>query len=269
VVRKLILNQVKSKEKILKLQNKSSKSNGAISTVSVSLMEESAGDGLQNISQEDTALPFLKILSKLSPELDTVQGAEPGMLYNSVSGELYSSGLHVVPCHYEKKFIEWAPRGTGNGSPVNQYSASSNILSKTHKKPGDWRDYLDSGNYIETCAQHYVMLVEQRQPALIVMKSTQLKKSRKWNSMIMTTSIPNSKGVMFQPASYSHVYSLASEKESNDKGQWYGWEIGKVGLIEDESLFMQCKTFAQSVSKGEVEVKHTEDNAVKTSDIPF
>jgi hypothetical protein len=87
--------------------------------------------------------------------------------------------------------------------------------------------------------------------------------------MIMTTSIPNSKGVMFQPASYSHVYSLASEKESNDKGQWYGWEIGKVGLIEDESLFMQCKTFAQSVSKGEVEVKHTEDNAVKTSDIPF
>jgi hypothetical protein len=252
----------------VKLQPKQ-KANGAIATVDVSLFEESAGDGLQNISQEDTALPFLKILSQLSPELESVEDARAGMLYNTVSGQLYKSGVHVVPCHYEKKYIEWAPRGTGNGSPVNQYSASSNILAKTSKKAGDWRDYLPNGNYIEACAQHYVMLVEERQPALIVMKSTQLKKSRKWNSMIMTTSIPNSKGVMFQPPSYSHVYSLATEKESNDKGQWYGWEIGKVGLIEDQSLFILCKNFAESISKGEVEVKHTEDNPVKTSDIPF
>ena len=49
----------------MKLQPKQ-KANGAIATVDVSLFEESAGDGLQNISQEDTALPFLKILSQLS-----------------------------------------------------------------------------------------------------------------------------------------------------------------------------------------------------------
>ena len=261
----------------MKLQTPKKNQNGAIATVDVSLFEQSAGDGLQNIATEDTALPFLKLLSKMSPEVDSVEGAQPGMMYNSVSGQLYEDSLHVVPCHYEKKYIEWAPRGTGNGSPVNTYGASSNILSKTVKKPGDWRDYLDNGNYIEACAHHYVMLVGERQPALIVMKSTQLKKSRKWNSMIMTTSIPNSKGVMFQPPSYSHIYSLASEKESNDKGTWFGWEIGKVGLIEDQSLFLMCKEFSESISKGEVEVKHTEDtsvmNPVKTTspigDIPF
>ena len=46
--------------------------------------------GAQNISQEDLALPFLKILGQLSPEVNKrdgkyVEGAEPGKIINTVT----------------------------------------------------------------------------------------------------------------------------------------------------------------------------------------
>ena len=57
------------------------------------VFEEDAAKGLGNIGQQDLALPFLKILGQLSPEVNKRdgkygEGAEPGMIFNSVSGEL-------------------------------------------------------------------------------------------------------------------------------------------------------------------------------------
>ena len=52
--------------------------------------------GAQNISQEDLALPFLKILGQLSPEVNKrdgkyVEGAEPGKIINTVTNQLYDT----------------------------------------------------------------------------------------------------------------------------------------------------------------------------------
>ena len=70
---------------------------------------------------------------------------------------------------------------------MNIFPATSDILSKTHKEPGDNKDYLENGNYVETTANHYVLVLNNGrvpEPALVSMKSTQLRKSRKWNSMM-------------------------------------------------------------------------------------
>ena len=157
-----------------------------------SMFEEDAHIGTENMSQEDLALPFLKVLSQLSPELESIEGAKAGMILNTVSSKIYdgTKGLLVLPCHYDRRFIEWQPRGQGTGAPVMVYPSTSDIMSKTFRKAGDSKDYLESGNYIENTAQHYVLVIDENnstQPALIVMKSTQLKKSRKWNSMVMST----------------------------------------------------------------------------------
>ena len=71
--------------------------------------EQDAGQGLGKLGQEDLALPFLKILGQLSPEVNKrdgkyVEGAEPGMIFNSVSGEVrtpdLAQGQHIaVPCY--------------------------------------------------------------------------------------------------------------------------------------------------------------------------
>jgi hypothetical protein len=225
-------------------------------------LEADAGQGSEMVGQDDLALPFLKVLSQLSPEIESVEGAKAGMIYDTVSGKVYDGqkGVVVVPAYYERKFIEWAPRGSGNGAPINIYSATSNILEKTFKKPGDSKDYLDTGNYVEATAQHYVIVSDDEgtRPALIVMKSTQLKKSRKWNSMIMSVKLLNKEGKPFNPASFAFAYRLFTSKESNDKGTWYGWEVERIGLAE-ANVYAEAKAFSQAIRAGQVQVKHTED----------
>ena len=96
-------------------QEISKKANGALSVISFA---EDADQGLGNLGHEDLALPFLKILGQLSPEVNKrdgkyVQGAEPGMIYNSVTNELFDGekGVEVIPCHYKLEYIEWKDRG--------------------------------------------------------------------------------------------------------------------------------------------------------------
>jgi hypothetical protein len=90
------------------------------------------------------------------------------------------------------------------------------------------------------------------------MKSTQLKISRKWNSMMSGIKM-NGKNGMFTPASFSHIYKLKTTQMSNDKGTWFGWEVSKVGPITDGSLYDQAKSFSENISKGSVKAKHGED----------
>ena len=98
-------------------------SNGIV-TFDASIFEQDAGKGLENMGQDDLALPFLKVLSRQDPTLDDLEGAKAGDILNTVSNQVYSgkTGIRVIPCHYQRRFVEWAPRGSGSGAPLNIYT---------------------------------------------------------------------------------------------------------------------------------------------------
>lgn len=236
-------------------------------------LETDAAAGFGAMTQEDYALPFLRLLTSTSPEVGEVDGALPGMFLNSVTGELYDGkkGISVIPCAYLRQYIEWTPRGQGTGAPVQVYPATSDVLSRTHKEPGEYKDYLDNGNYVENTANYYIMIVDESgvpNPALVTMKSTQLKKSRKWNSMMQSVKM-NGKNGMFTPPMYSQLYRLSSVAESNDKGKWFGWEVERIGPVESNDLYAAAKAFAQSVGAGDIKVKHESEATPVNNTVPF
>lgn len=236
-------------------------------------LETDAAAGFGAMTQEDYALPFLRLLTSTSPEVGEVEGALPGMFLNSVTGQLYDGkkGIAVIPCAYLRQYIEWTPRGQGTGAPVQVYPATSDVLSRTHKEPGEYKDYLDNGNYVENTANYYIMIVDESgvpNPALVTMKSTQLKKSRKWNSMMQSVKM-NGKNGMFTPPMYSQLYKLSSVAESNDKGKWFGWEVERTGAVESSALYAAAKAFAQSVGAGDIKVKHESEATPVNNTVPF
>jgi len=242
------------------------KKEGALAT---NLFEADANQGAQNISQADLALPFLKILGQLSPEVNKrdgkyVDGAEPGKIINTVTNKLYDS-IDVIPCHYKRQYIEWQDRGQSTGAPVAIHEADSDIISQTVRGK-DYKDRLPNGNYLDNTANHFVIYLNTiPTSALISMKSTQLKVSRKWNSMMMGLKMQGKNG-LFTPPTYSHIYNLKTVQMSNDKGTWFGWDVSKVGPVTDKSVYDMAKNFAISVGKGEVEAKHgTEESAPTNS----
>ena len=246
------------------------KKEGALST---NLFEADANKGSQNMTQEDLALPFLKVLGQLSPEVNKrdgkyVEGAEPGMIVNTVTNEIYdgTKGINVLPVFYERKYVEWQDRGEGKGAPVAIHDASSDIMSQTTRDKS-FKDRLPSGNYLENTANHYVVVLgDSPQTALISMKATQLKISRKWNSIMMGIKLQGKTG-LFTPPTYSHIYNLKTVQMSNDKGTWFGWEVSKVGPVEDQGVYGIAKSFAEQVGKGDVQVKHGSDES--KTDSPY
>ena len=227
--------------------------------LAVNIFEADANKGSQNISQEDLALPFLKVLGQLSPEVNErdgkyVEGAKPGRIINTVTNELYDQ-INVLPVFYKRQYIEWQDRGASTGAPVAIHEADSEILSQTTRGK-DYKDRLPNGNYLENTANHFVILMgSSPTTALISMKATQLKVSRKWNSMMMGIKLQGKNG-LFTPPTYSHIYSLKTVQMSNDKGTWFGWDVSKVGPVEDRATYDIAKNFAETVGKGEVQAKY-------------
>ena len=238
---------------------------GALAT---NIFEADANQGAQNITQDDLALPFLKVLGQLSPEVNTrnakyVSTAQPGMILNTVSNELYNGakGISVLPVFYKRQYIEWQDRGESKGAPVHIYEAGDDIPQTTRDKSN--KDRLANGNYLENTASHYVVVLgDSPSTALISMKATQLKISRKWNSMMMGIKLQGKNG-LFTPPTYSHIYTLKTVQMSNDKGTWFGWDVSKVGPVTDKGVYAIAKSFAEKNSKGLVKVKPETQEATK------
>ena len=246
-------------------------------------LQKDAGKGNENVGKDDLALPFIKILSGVDPMMDKLDGKK-GDIYNSVTEALYSGkeGITVVPVAYQREFLRWAPRGQGSGAPTVYKTRAE--CPEVKRSEDDNKEYCtdDSGDYIEETHQHFVLVIGKDgkgETALIPMKSTQLKKSRKFNSMIMAQC--DRDGF----ARFAYKFRFKTLAEQNDKGSWHGWEMQLEGPLLDEetqkkdpaqfarnlATYEQAKSFSESVQAGNVEVKRENDD-VKSGEkdqIPF
>ena len=230
------------------------------------LFEADAQVGFDNMDQQDLALPFIRVLGQLSPQINErdskyIEGAKAGMIYNSVTNKLYDGvkGINVIPCYYKREYIEWQDRGEGTGAPVAVHAASSPIIHETTRDSMN-KDRLKSGNYLENTASYFVMVCDDdsAETALITMKSTQLKTSKNWNTLMAGIKLQGKDG-LFTPPMFSHVYNLKTVQQSNDKGTWFGWSVSKVGPVQNKNLYEQAKAFASSVKSGDVQAKHAQE----------
>lgn len=213
--------------------------------------------GFEHVKADDLGIPFIVILQKGSPEVDKtnpeyatkkIEGAEAGDIINSLTREILykDSGdetIDFVPCSYLKAYVEWTPRDTGGGF-VRQHADATILTSCKRNERG--QDVLPHGNVIVTTAYFGgFVLREGQEPmkVLISMTSTQLKKSRYW--LNMATSMKAGGRVL---PFYSHVYSLSTTIESNEKGSWYGWLIESGSLVTDPDFIKVCAEEAKLIT---------------------
>jgi len=248
---------------------------GAVANLNI---EKFADEGFDNVDSKSLALPFLKILGQLSPQVTQgdsqfIPEARPGMIFNTVTNQLYDGvkGISVVPCFYKLEYIEWRDRGMeGSSAPVNIYSSDSDIMSKTTRDDKN-KDRLENGNYVEETASHYVLVVEEggvANTAMMTMKSTQRKKSKKWNSMMMSVREKKKDGTgYFKPAPFTQLYTLKTVLEKNNLGSWYGWEIEHQGTVQSNETLEAAYAFYKSCKQGAVKVSHDKEESVEKT--PF
>ena len=233
------------------------KQGGAIATLD---FVQDSGMGLENIDKDDLALPFLKLLQTSSDETkkkhaNYVEGAEAGMFYNTVTKKLYSGekGIEIIPCFYKLTYPEWAPFERKEGRPVSP-DRGPEILAKTKKDSGG-KDVLDNGNQIIKTANHFVIINgENPEKALMAMKSTQLKVSRGWNSLMQDQFETDPKTNKAVPAPmFSRIYKLNSVEQTGSF-TWQGYKVSLIRKVDNASLYQMAKDFHNSLKKSNANV---------------
>lgn len=231
--------------------------------------EVDAGSGLNNLTASDYAIPFLNILQQLSPQVKPVSkgglpGAQVGMILNTVTKELINGeeGILVVPCAYQKKWIEWKTRESGGGF-VKQHDTEAIMQSTTLNAKGD--SILPNGNMVVPTANYYIIILKNGVPetAVLSMTKTQLTKSKKWNSIMSAIKLQGKNG-LYTPPMYSHKYHLTTSESEKNGYSWYGWEISNAGPLKgsdpaEVAIYNLAKKLNTEVEAGLIKAKPQED----------
>ena len=226
------------------------KQGGAVATLD---LVSDSGMGLENVDKQDLALPFLKLLQSGSDETKKkhakyVEGAEAGMFYNTVTKKLYNGekGIEVIPVYYKMTYPEWAPFERREGRPVHN-DRGPGIMSKVTQNQNN-KDMLDNGNEIIKTANHFVIINGERpEKALMTMKSTQLKVSRSWNSLIEDQFEIDPKTNKSVPAPmFSRVYKLNSVEQTGSF-TWHTYNVNLLKKVDDAALYTMARDFHNSI----------------------
>ena len=217
-----------------------------------------SGMGLENMDKGDLALPFLKLLQSGSDETKKkhakyVDGAEAGMFYNTVTKKLYDGekGIEVIPVFYKMTYPEWAPFERREGRPISN-DRGPEILKETTQNNSN-KDVLSNGNEIIKTANHFVIINGERpEKALMTMKSTQLKVSRGWNSLMEDQFETDPKTGKSIPAPmFSRIYRLKSVENAGSNFSWHGYNITMVKKVDNVGLYQVARDFYNSLKNSQ------------------
>jgi len=259
-------------------KGKAAKSTGKVNTevsvrqsteVSTSMFDGDAGVGFENTDAQDYAVPIIRILQSNSHEVDPddpkyVEGAKVGMFFNIATQEYWET-ITVIPCAYQKKDVEWVPRGEGGtGTFVAEYETSKLWPAPLEINDKGKRIIPSTKNELVRTAYFYVLLLlgNKVENAVIAMASTQLTASKKWMTTMGKIMFQGKNGQYPAPI-YSHYYHLTTEAQSNAKGNWKGWKVTKGEILQDAAIYKEANAFFQLVKSGMVKA----DQATQNQDV--
>lgn len=215
--------------------------------------------------REDVAVPFIKVLQSLSPELKKqnakyVEGAEEGDFYNTVTGRLYKGGkgIVVVPAAFLPSYIEWRPRDSGGGI-VKDHGTDGSVLARCTRNEKK-KLVTPEGNHLVQSGSYYIYVIDEShapEQAVLNLYGSQLKKSKAWNALIAQLTVETPQGRIPAPFMYQS-YKLITVPEQNDQGAWMGVKISyHMPTVElgGAELYNMAKKFRELVKTGKVKTE--------------
>jgi hypothetical protein len=236
-----------------------------------------SGLGLEDVTASDMQIPFLRIIQALSPQLKKsdpafIEGASQGDIFNTVTNKLWASdeGVQVLPVHFTQKMLEFVPRQAGGGFVAELSPNSIEVINAVRDKDSGM-EVLPNGNELVRTAQHYIKILHDDgtlESAIVDMKKTQLKISRRWITLI---SMQKHNGALLP--SFANTYTLRSIEDGNDKGSWYSWSVSVQDPVPSIEAYNDCKELHSSIRKGELQVAPPPSDLVledqSSEEVPF
>lgn len=266
------------------------KKSAELSTEVMDDVWEDAGVG-STFAAEEMTMPFIRLAQLMSPQVNKnkpefIKGISAGDIFNTLTQEYFDGeeGLRVIPCYVTTKYTEWTPMDDGGGF-VQELNPEDPIIQQAVRNEG--KEVLPNGNEMVKADNFYILYESEDgvwNPAVLDMKITQLKVSRRWKSQINLQTMKHPKtGQVAKAPSFANIWRITSVEETNKKDQSYSnYNVTldtKNYFFDNMDLYNQAKSLNVSASAGDVKVAidpdRQEDQTDKSSskdegdEIPF
>jgi hypothetical protein len=236
--------------------------------------------------RSELVVPRLKILQPLNPEVQEgsnqyVEGAKPGMFYNTSSGKLTpgQQGIIMVVVGHQRQTIEWVSRDQGGGL-VKIWGADEGWKALCDKDQRDaFNPVTKEGHTIDKQRSFLIFDVNpdtgEYDPSFFNFRSTATRTANLLSTMLSQTRVKLGNGQVITPPFYYFTYKVTLDKLSNNKGTWWsakivkntskeGQHIKTQSLPNGEQIFQQAVLFQEQFMEGSIAMtaefeEHTDD----------
>lgn len=236
-------------------------------------LKQGQNRGQENVTAGDMTVPRLEVLQDLSPRVKKrdpayIEGAEPGMLVNSVSGQLYGNEVTFVPVYFVLEWVIWKKQAAGGGfigafptkSEAQQAWDSAGLGAETFKNAAGQLE--EAYEILDTAQQYGLLLAPHAQPERIVisMYKTKMKASRQLNTLI-------SMGGNYDR--FAKCYRCSTKQDKNKVGQEY-WNIAFTALgFVQKNVYDMAELMYEALRAGAISADRTFEETVVSSESEF
>jgi len=210
-----------------------------------------SGRGSEDVTIDDMILPRVEVLQALSPQLKKtdpqyIPGSEQGIIFNTVSGELYGPSITIIPVVFRREFIVWQDRKLGGG-----FRGAFNTAEEAEQE----RQSLENPDQHEVTETHvnFVLLVHpdgKMEEAVLSWSKSKRKVSRKLNSLVQ----------MINSDRFSRAYKLTAIPVDGPKGEYWSFDVSPIGYIS-KPMYDKATSSYEAIRRGERIVAHETDPA--------
>lgn len=219
-------------------------------------LQQLAGQGFEDTTADDYAIPYLSIAQALSPQLDEtsdryIPELKQGQLFDTVDN-IPLEAVEIIPVFREHFHVEWVPRDAGGGF-IERHPVSKGMLAQTTRNEKG-RDMLPSGNEIIDTFYLYCLVVDgvgNTRPVVVSFSRTGVKKYKNLMSRARNIKLTGKNGKLFEAPLFSQVYPVDTVRETSGSGnKYYNWSFGNPSPVSSAELLQQAVSFRDAVASG-------------------
>ena len=206
--------------------------------------------GSEGVGMDDVTIPRLDVLQDLSPQIkknkpEYIEDAEPGMLWNTVTNELYGNKVQFVPVFYRKEFVIWKDINAGGGFRGAHETKQEAVNALMELEDAENCDIVDTG-------QQFGLIVDgdSVQEVVMSMSKSKNKVNRQLNSMIKIRGGDR----------FSTAYEVRAVEDQNAAGQdYWNMAVKPLGYV-NQDIFRRAEKLYEAVKLGTRDVTRDKDS---------
>jgi hypothetical protein len=239
---------------------------GMVSDKRPKWMDEANSRGQEGVGVDDLTIPRLSIIQDLSPQRKKqdpqyIEGADSGMLFNSVTNLLYGVAVVFVPCFYRKEWVIWKSQNSGGGF--------LGAFKTEHQARVEWREKGYEGKIDKKGEPEYEINDTGQQFGLIAHENgtvedivISMSKSKRKIDKQLNTLVKMAGGDRF-----GKMYKISAVSDQNSAGQdYFNFAVEAMGFIESEETYRRAEAMYEAVSSGERDVNRDDEPSGEKSE---